>query len=180
MDDVDGRLVDERGRRRDDFVLFQHFLRPRDRAADGEVGAAQDRAVGGTREQQPAREQRSQADQQRPRAAEELREPASQQLADEAAVLGAERHHQAGEREAEPGAKRLHVEQHTPKEKQPADGDEGERRDIRGRAQHVAEAGLDLLPHHAAFPAEIEQRGEEEPERSEAKPDQFRVLVWRT
>ena len=54
-------------------------------------GAAQEGAVGGAREQQPAREQRRRADEQRAGLAEQLREPAAEDVADEAAVVRAER-----------------------------------------------------------------------------------------
>jgi hypothetical protein len=141
------------------------------------MGAAQQGAVGGAGEQEPACEQAGQSDQERPGAAEQLRQPSAEQLADEPAVIGAERHHQGGECEDEPGAKRPHLEQRTAEEHQPADDGQSERSDVRGRAEDVAEAGLELLAHHPAFPPEIEQRGEEEAERSEAEPDQLGVLV---
>ena len=107
------RRPDSRGRRRsaargaralraarDDFVSIRHFLGPGDRAADGVVRAAEQGAVGGAREHEPAREQRGQAEERGAGAAEQHRDPAAEHVPDGTAVLAAERDHQPDDRHA--------------------------------------------------------------------------------
>ncbi len=139
--------------------------------------AAEDGAVRRAREQQPAGEQRGQADEQRAGRAEQLREAAAEHPPDEAAVLRAERHHQARQRDGEARAEGVDVQERAAEEHQPADDDERGRGRVGRRAEQVAQARLDLLADHAPRPAEVEERGEEEPDRCEAEPDQLRMLV---
>ena len=88
--------------------------------------------------------------------------------------------HQPQERDGEPDAERREADERAAEEHQPADGDERRRGRVRGAAQEVAEPLLDLLADDPAREAEVEQRGEEEPERGEPEPDQLRVLVRRS
>ena len=143
------------------------------------MGTAQDRTVGGAGQHQSAGEQRGQAEERRPGAAEQHRDAAAEQPADEAALAGAERHHQADEGDREAGAERPHVQEAAPEEHQASDDDQRERRRVGGRADHVAQPALDLLADDASLPAQVDERGEEEPEGGEPEADQLRVLVGR-
>ena len=185
VDDVDRRLVvrADSGDRPGDRPRYGSVTATAARglagAPDGVVRAAEHGAVRGAREQEPAGEQHGQAEQSGAGAAEQHRDPAAEHVADGAAVLAAERHHQPDERDGEPGAKGLHVEERAAEEHQPTDDDERERRDVRGRPDQVAQPTFDLLADDASLPAEVEQRGEEEADRGEAEADQLGMLVRR-
>ena len=92
---------------------------------------------------------------------------------EETAVAGAERQHQAGERDAQAEAERAHVDQRALRDDHHAERDEDDRRQVGGGADRRVGEVLD----RAAVEAEPEDGGEEDAEAGEAEADQLRMLV---
>ena len=114
---------------------------------------------------------------QRAGGAEQPREAAAEQAAGDAAMVRAQRDQQAGDRQHEAGPERAQLDERAAEEHERADDRQCDRRGIRGAADDVPQALLDLLADDAALPADQEQRGQEEPERSQPEADQLGMLV---
>ena len=180
---VDGRLV-RRGDRRQ-LVDFGRCCCARARgwpagraarAADDVVRAAQQRADRGAREQQDARDRRGHAQEDAAGAADEAADQRVEALPDQPRARS-EHEEEAEHDDRAPGAERPHVEQLRPRDEQAAERAEGDRQQVAEVADHAVEPVDDLLARRAAVPAEVEQRGQEEPGREQEEPDQLGTVV---
>jgi hypothetical protein len=88
-----------------------------------------------------------------------------------------ERDHEAERGDGHAGPERTELDERTADEHQRADGDERDRQRVDGVADHGAERVDDPAADRAAVPAQVDDRGQEEPEGGQAEPDELGVLV---
>ena len=80
-------------------------------------------------------------------------------------------------RHGQTGAEWAHVDERAAGDHQGADDDEGDRCDVRGRADRGHEAVGDPTADHASTPPEIQDRRQEDAQRHEPEPDELGVLL---
>jgi hypothetical protein len=142
------------------------------------TGPAQDRAGRGARDEEQAGDEQSAADDRRARLSDERREGAADREAEEAAGVLAEKRHETEEAHAHAEAKRTDLEEVAACEQEPAERNERDRQHVRRFSADVREDTREPRADGAAVEAEVEDRGEHEPECQEREPEQL-VLVLR-
>src|SRR5207247_7921641 len=117
------------------------------------------------------------SDDQDARRAESDSEPECERGAEVAAVRSAERQHQAGREDDEPGPEGPHVDELAAGEKQRTDDHAGGREDRARRADQRVEPVCGQPAGEAAAPAEVEDGREKDADSGQDEPEQLRVLV---
>ena len=145
-------------------------------AADGAVGALDERADRCTRqEQDPGNRERGAGDQ-GSGAANEGPDHLVQHRADVPARIG-KQEEDPERRRGEAPAERVHLNKAAPAEHQQADDHEGRRNEVAGIANERPQAVHDPAPRRASLPLEVDERREEQAGRDEAEADQLGMVV---
>ena len=140
------------------------------------AGATQDRAQAGAGQEEGAGDRQQDAEDRGAGRAEPERDERLEGVSERAAVPGAERQHQAGERDGEPELERADVDERALGDHQRAERHEDDRREVRGRA----EPALHEIADRAAAEPEPEHGREKDADRAEGEPDQLRMWwAWR-
>ncbi len=144
--------------------------------ADDVTGASKNRAGRRAADEERAADQERAADDGGARLSDERCERPAEREPEEAARVLAEDGHEAEEADPHPEPERPDVEQVAPREHEAAQGEQRQRKHVRGvpeeRVERVGQPGA----HGAAVEADVEDRGEDEPERAEREPEEL-VLV---
>ena len=143
----------------------------------GTVGAADDRAHRGAREQEQPREQRERAEDEDARGAEQPAERCLQPRPQVAAVRVSEHEQQAERRDCEAQAEGPYVDEPAPHERQPADAHARDRNHVDGGAHELLEPGRQPAADDAGVPSSVQDRCEKHAERHEREPDQLGVVM---
>jgi hypothetical protein len=150
---------------------------PVEAAADRMVGAAQERACRGAREQQRARGEQEHADERGAGVSDEVGEQPLRPAAGVAAARVAERQQRAGDEQGQAGPERAHVDERAAGDHQPAERSERDRSSVGGPADRCDEGVRDGAADEAPVPLEVEHAAEEEPERGQPEPPELGMVV---
>ena len=145
-------------------------------AADGPVGALDERADRRPGQEQDSGDREGGAGDQRARAADQGPDHLVERGADVAARVREQEEH-AERHRGEAPAERVNLDQATAAEHQRADDDERRRDQVAGVAHERPQAVNDPAARRASLPPQVDERREEQPDRGEAEADQLGMVV---
>ncbi len=143
----------------------------------GTRGVADERAERGAGDEDPARDHQKDAEDGGAGAPEQPAKEEVERLARRPAARFSEDRHDPEAEHDEPSAERPHVHELCAGDHEAADDHEHERDAEPAVPDQTRQARVDLVPHHAAVPAEPERDGEEDAQEEQREPDQLGMVL---